>query len=46
MTAEMVRVGSVSQLPNTFVTPRSLPANGDASDAHELENLSGVLIVC
>ena len=44
MAADMVRVGSMAQMPNSFVTPRSLPANGDPSDARELEKLSGVLV--
>ncbi len=31
-------------LPNTFVTPRSLPSCGDAADDHELDKLSGELV--
>ena len=31
-------------LPNTFVTPRSLPSCGDAAGDHELDKLSGVLV--
>ncbi len=44
LTATAVRVGSMVLLPNTFVTPRSLPSCGDAAADHELNKLSGVLV--
>ena len=44
LTVTAARVGSMVLLPNTFVTPRSLPSCGDAADDHELDKLSGVLV--
>ena len=44
LTATAVRVGAMVLLPNTFVTPRSLPSCGNATDDHELDKLSGVLV--